>query len=316
MFIQQDLKGKSILIAYHAHCIDGFTAAWACNEGLLNQYKVPQAAIQLLPVEYDKINVFEREAMKHDAVYIVDFSVPLATLSKLQQWEVMTTVLDHHKTAAELYSTCLTDSHGADIHFDMNESGATLAWKYFFGHTPVMLPKLLAYVADYDLWKFELKDTRHINRFLRIQEQTLEHWSYLVHDFSYGCSLKDAIAQGKAIDSYHKNIVKSLCEGAESVELAGQIGLTVNCSPQFSSDVGHELANKSGTFGATWQQVQGSVKISLRSNRDFDVSAIAKQFGGGGHKNAAGFTLSSPREGELFPDSDNNLGVKVWGINT
>lgn len=31
------------------------------------------------------------------------------------------------------------------------------------------------------------------------------------------------------------------------------------------------------------------VKWSLRSNGEFDVSAIAKHHGGGGHKNAAGF---------------------------
>jgi nanoRNase/pAp phosphatase (c-di-AMP/oligoRNAs hydrolase) len=29
----------------------------------------------------------------------------------------------------------------------------------------------------------------------------------------------------------------------------------------------------------------------LRSNGDYDVSAIAKAFGGGGHKNAAGFEV-------------------------
>jgi nanoRNase/pAp phosphatase (c-di-AMP/oligoRNAs hydrolase) len=32
-------------------------------------------------------------------------------------------------------------------------------------------------------------------------------------------------------------------------------------------------------------------KCSLRSNGDYDVSAIAKAFGGGGHRNAAGFQV-------------------------
>jgi nanoRNase/pAp phosphatase (c-di-AMP/oligoRNAs hydrolase) len=32
-------------------------------------------------------------------------------------------------------------------------------------------------------------------------------------------------------------------------------------------------------------------QCSLRSNGDYDVSAIAKVFGGGGHKNAAGFEV-------------------------
>ncbi|MCA8970622.1 MAG: DHH family phosphoesterase [Planctomycetes bacterium] len=40
--------------------------------------------------------------------------------------------------------------------------------------------------------------------------------------------------------------------------------------------------------------VDGKVKISLRANRDFEVDAIARSFGGGGHKKAAGATLDGP----------------------
>ena len=58
-----------------------------------------------------------------------------------------------------------------------------------------------------------------------------------------------------------------------------------------ASDLGHELANKSGTFGLVWSMAgDGQIHCSLRSNGDYDVSAIAKAFGGGGHRNAAGFS--------------------------
>jgi nanoRNase/pAp phosphatase (c-di-AMP/oligoRNAs hydrolase) len=91
-------------------------------------------------------------------------------------------------------------------------------------------------------------------------------------------------------------VVKDLVEQATKVTLpTGEIGLAVNCSPQFSSDVGHKLALLSGTFGCTWQVenfLTGGAKFSLRSNGDYDVSAIAKANGGGGHKNAAGFYMS------------------------
>ena len=36
---------------------------------------------------------------------------------------------------------------------------------------------------------------------------------------------------------------------------------------------------------------QGKVVASLRSIGDYDVSAIARQFGGGGHRNAASFEV-------------------------
>jgi phosphoesterase RecJ-like protein len=41
----------------------------------------------------------------------------------------------------------------------------------------------------------------------------------------------------------------------------------------------------------------GKIRISLRSRRNIDVAEVARHFGGGGHKNAAGCTL----EGEIEP---------------
>lgn len=40
------------------------------------------------------------------------------------------------------------------------------------------------------------------------------------------------------------------------------------------------------------EQSQGGIKLSLRSKTDFDVSQLAQAFGGGGHRKAAGATVS------------------------
>ncbi len=75
----------------------------------------------------------------------------------------------------------------------------------------------------------------------------------------------------------------------------------------FHSDVGNILAEKSGTYGAFWQQLPNhEVKWSLRSKGDYDVSVIASKFGGGGHKNAASFTLKAPQEDVT------KLGITLW----
>ncbi len=42
--------------------------------------------------------------------------------------------------------------------------------------------------------------------------------------------------------------------------------------------------------------VDGNCKVSLRSKTDFDVNAIARQFGGGGHRKASGATIPKPLE--------------------
>jgi oligoribonuclease NrnB/cAMP/cGMP phosphodiesterase (DHH superfamily) len=36
--------------------------------------------------------------------------------------------------------------------------------------------------------------------------------------------------------------------------------------------------------------------LRSRQHEDVDVSAIAKKYGGGGHKNAAGFSIKNPRK--------------------
>ena len=38
-------------------------------------------------------------------------------------------------------------------------------------------------------------------------------------------------------------------------------------------------------------------RVSMRSKGEIDIGAVAKQFGGGGHKNAAGCTVTGPIDG-------------------
>lgn len=62
------------------------------------------------------------------------------------------------------------------------------------------------------------------------------------------------------------------------------------------SDVGAYLARENDVdFAFLYRTVGNEVWVSLRSNRDgnnFDTSAVAKQYGGGGHRNASGFTAN------------------------
>jgi nanoRNase/pAp phosphatase (c-di-AMP/oligoRNAs hydrolase) len=63
----------------------------------------------------------------------------------------------------------------------------------------------------------------------------------------------------------------------------------------FSSDAGNLMATEyeqGKMFAATYIDGPKGRIFSLRSTKDgMDVSKIAERFGGGGHKNAAGFTI-------------------------
>lgn len=322
----QDIKSEvqrtgKVLIAYHANCIDGFTSAWATWKGLREVRRYKSSQIELLPVSYteESIRAIKLAAARDEieVVYIVDFSVPQGVLATLGKHCEIVVMLDHHKTAWEMYapddweSGCRYSSFPfngiVDVYLHKDKCGAEMCWNYFFHDTD--LPTLISYVGDYDLWKFSLPATKAVNKYLRTVEPTIGNWEHLHLTFENARTRVKCIDAGKSIQLYHDSVVRDLVEQAVPVELGnlGKIGLAVNCPPQFSSDVGHKLALLSGTFGATYQfESATSIKFSLRSTGDYDVSELAKRYYGGGHKNAAGFHIHGtglepcPKTGRLL----------------
>jgi phosphoesterase RecJ-like protein len=62
-----------------------------------------------------------------------------------------------------------------------------------------------------------------------------------------------------------------------------------------------ELVNYPRSIGSVrvaglLREREGQVKVSLRGKGDVNVQRIAAKFGGGGHPNAAGFTVSGTLE--------------------
>lgn len=61
--------------------------------------------------------------------------------------------------------------------------------------------------------------------------------------------------------------------------------------------VGHVRAVKGASVGLLFREIPGKkIRISLRSREGYDVNAVARVFGGGGHKLAAGCSIDSPLE--------------------
>jgi len=100
----------------------------------------------------------------------------------------------------------------------------------------------------------------------------------------------------KIVDLYVKSAV--LCEFKTS-DKTYKVYLT-GCPHQYASEVGHNLANNSSCdFAVMWRYSfpEDEWYLSCRSSKnrpDIDLSIICSQFGfGGGHKQAAGFTLKN-----------------------
>jgi len=100
---------------------------------------------------------------------------------------------------------------------------------------------------------------------------------------------------GRALENMHFNPVTGLASsGLTAQELIGLFDSEMVLNPDLFGDIVSFLSTLTGVKVALLLREEGDkVKGSLRTNNDeIDVAAIARNFGGGGHKKAAGFSLA------------------------
>lgn len=290
------------LVLYHANCQDGFTAAWCAWKHM------PHA--EFIPVQYGQ----EPPDVCGRDLYILDFSYKRPAMERLVRECAEIVVLDHHKTAqADLaglddFAAKLGTAHR--IRFDMHKCGARLAWEQFCTNQDP--PFLIELVQDRDLWQWKVPYSKELNAWLASLERTFDAWDIIANDLSrpylrrdgvplgftveeeWLCSkyTESAVDQGRAILRYQDQQVDAICNTAREVELGGEKILAANTSVLFSEVAGKFAEGR--PFGAAWFiRSDGKKQWSLRSREGgVDVSEVAKRYGGGGHKHAAGFEES------------------------
>lgn len=267
------------LIIYHSPCADGAGAAFAA------WHKFHEDA-EYRPANYGDATPTDDDVRGRD-VFILDFSYQRQELLRLYAAARNLHIVDHHKTA----QAALGDLDYAT--FDMEHSGAVLAWRHFHGVGPV--PEILLYIEDRDLWRWNMYASKEVSAAIDARGvwknfRNLEE-IYQLEDLS---SLMD---EGRMLLCQQRMYVDTIVafaylqRGLAGVDLAHYV---VN-TPLLQSEVGNVLASRGAAEGhapmaAVWHQNEhGQFKVSLRSVGDYDVSTIAKKFGGGGHKNAASF---------------------------
>ncbi len=207
------------LCIYHGKCADGFTAAWAVWKAIGDCDFHPGVYGQQPP------NVAGRD------VIMVDFSYKRAMLGSLMEAARSILILDHHKTAREdlaglgyvpaRYEDFAETSDPAarlGVVFDMDRSGAQIAWDFF--HPGKTRPVLVDYVGDRDLWQFKLPMSREVNAYVFAWDYTFENWDFLDSALRTHADVGRLAEYGSAIErKHHKDV-------AELVEVT-RIGMTI-----------------------------------------------------------------------------------------
>ena len=289
---------KPDICVYHGGCDDGFGAAWAVHKKWGDSVRFVAGAY----------GGFEWPAdIAGKNILFVDFSLKGDQMIQLSNGgntgavPRSIVVLDHHKTAeAELKDWSVAGLTLAEtptfvglnmqeMHeqivalFDMDRSGARLAWEFCFPGNPV--PMLIEHIEDRDLWRFRLATTKTVSAALRTYPQDFATWDSLDVD-----TLRD---EGRAILRGHERNVADMIRNRYWTDVGGVRVPVLNVPYHYASDCADAIldAEPGAPFAATWfRRADGKEQFSLRSrNERMDVSEIAKKFGGGGHRNAAGF---------------------------
>ncbi|MGI3163108.1 phosphohydrolase [Pseudooceanicola sp. 200-1SW] len=291
---------------YHANCADGFTAAWCVRMAL-------GAGITFVPAGYgdEPPNVLGAD------VIIVDFSYKRKVMERMAETARSILVLDHHKTAQEelsglpephsngwldhLGGLSAELDHGRDPRapralFDMGRSGAQMAWDFFCGG---QRPFLVEVVADRDLWRWNIDQSREINAVIASHEMTWSTWEDLDARLQADADIGQVAAEGEAILRAHDKLVRQVIDVSQRRMIIGGHDVPVAAAPYaLASDAAGTMA-VGEPFAATYVDGPKGRAFSLRSRGDgLDVSEIAAAYGGGGHRSAAGFLMPLGWEGD------------------
>jgi oligoribonuclease NrnB/cAMP/cGMP phosphodiesterase (DHH superfamily) len=279
-----------ILCVHHHPCQDGFASAWAVRkffeeEGRLGDVTFHAGVYQEMPPNPTGLEVI-----------LVDFSYKREVVKLIADVATKVTVIDHHKTAIEDLTGLDTERENIRLIFDLERSGAGLTWDTFFPRQA--RPDLIDCIEDRDLWKFEKEGTKDICAAVFTYPYDFDVWDDLMENSAGLAGWNDLKRQGAAVNrkaALDMDGLLTMCKRRMRI-LEWSVPV-IGVPYPVVSEICHIMA-QGEFFAAGYQDTAAGRKFSLRSAEDgIDVSAVAKQFGGGGHKHAAGFTV--PRDHPL-----------------
>jgi len=292
------------VVVYHKHCNDGTAAAWLAHKCLRGKviciaadhadFKDPDAWISEHPEITDK------------NIGFFDVTPSRSSLFVIWRHVKRTMILDHHITSANEH----VHTHGA--FFDIGHSAAMLAWLYFqHGIADVDPPKLIRYIEDRDIWKWNMPHSKAFSQALMMTPRTDPKTAFDKFIDTENTSpqlvfldsaIQELIATGIPLMEHQEAQVIFISKAHVMAKIMGYNTAVVNSST-YMSEIGNYLSSQAGVDMALiwwWNHKTQLCHVSFRSNSDaVDVSKVAAAHGGGGHARAAGIRCSWPIE-ELF----------------
>lgn len=280
-----------MIVIYHSRDLDGF-----CS-GAIVKKKYPNAKL----IGYDYGQPFPWEEIPFgEPVIMIDVSLPMDDMFKLADLSGNFTWIDHHKSAIEDFYKCSAPPLGTKIVLNVGIAACELAWQYFFPEQE--MPEAVNLLGEYDTWR-NGDENRWKDKILpfqfgmRMRCTSPETFPDLLDYEDPDVDLIYRIRmEGNTILEYQAQTNMRNCRSnAFYILFEDYRAICLNGGP-FNSDtfksvydeIKHDLMMPFQFNGKFWT-------VSLYTTKDIDCSVLAKKWGGGGHKKAAGFQVDDIR---------------------
>jgi oligoribonuclease NrnB/cAMP/cGMP phosphodiesterase (DHH superfamily) len=283
----------------NALCLYHNDADGQCSAAIVRRALGRQVELMALeigdPLPWDAID-------RADLVAVVDFSFPRQAMLRIQRHSTLIWV-DHHITALESLGQ---DMEGVPGRRSVDEAACVLTWQTFFPGQSV--PRAVVYIGDRDIWRHAHPETRPFGDGLYQEECDPANdllWVPLLED--------DPRLLGRLIEDGEKLYAAHLRETRRSIEgygfevmFEGHRTLAINGAG--TGDMG-EMIRQAG-YDLAYCYIEAIRNDRRRTfvtlySGSVDVSAIARKYGGGGHRGAAGFAIE--RSGSPFPAGSTDI---------
>lgn len=295
---------------YHKNCPDGFSSlivllkSKRITKDAIIYHDVPSASYP--PKDIDNKNII-----------IMDVAYKYDVLKEILNRAKSVVFIDHHvtiKNDVEKLSNIPKYKNKIKIIYDVNESGASLTWKFLFKNQK--MPLFIKYIRDNDIGTWKLKDTKPFIYCLRVKydidlkKEIVHAWKELFDDKN----VKKVVKIGRIYEEYansllEENIRRYSMEAFPSHKIYNDFTENFTKPGQYKVSV----VNGSGCPSAsilgnkmmesldcdfvilwTYQMEKKEYILQFRS-KIVDVGEIAKMFGGGGHKLASACSISASK---------------------
>lgn len=233
-------------------------------------------------LNYDEIdNFLIKNYYNYNKIIITDLSPSLETAKYLTNY-VELFFIDHHITSKDL--TNILDSY-----HDITKSATLLTYEWLaeMGFDVKSYGEFANCVNDYDMWHLKIEESLKLNMLFslmgidRFVERFLKNPTVKFDESEKMLLEIEEESKNKYLDHSLKNL--NLYTDKSNRKFA------VIFAERYNSELGHHILNFTDAVYVFIINAQKK-KISLRSRGEVDVSEIAINNGGGGHKNAAGFS--------------------------